>query len=143
MIALFNENKGFIGYSNIVPPTINFFKDLGDLDLNKYFWDGNFDSGELKEIKAKKIDEFDLESQFLHKIKCLCSNELSLLLCIKQINLIAEKLECFDQNFKDMYSDISPIIDFYDKTIKSLKEKNQLETKKELYEKHKNIFQPA
>ena len=141
MIALFNENKQFIGYSNVVPPTINLYKDLGGLDLNKYFWDGDFDTGELKEINTKKVDEFDLESQFLHKMKCLYSNELSLLFCIKQINMIAEKLDCFDENFKGMYQDISPIVDFYDKTVKSLKEKNKLETKEELYEKYKDIFQ--
>ena len=142
MIALFNENKNFIGYSNVVPPTINLYKDLGDLDINKHFWDGDFDNGELKEIQSKKIDEFDLESQFLHKIKCLYSNELSLLLCIKQINLIANKLDCFDENFKNMYDDISPIVDFYDKAINSLKETDKLESKEELYEKHKNLFKP-
>jgi len=33
-----------------------------------------------------------------------------------------------------------PLIDYYDNLVKSLKEENNIETKEEIYEKHKAVF---
>lgn len=142
MIALFNQNKDFIGYSNILPPTINLFKDLGDIDLTTCCWEGDYDTGNVKYIREKKVDGFELELDFLNKLKCLYSNELVQFLCIKQIHKLAEKLNCHDEDFKNMYSDMKDLIDLYETAIKSLKEQNRLDTKEQIYERHKSIFQP-
>lgn len=142
MIALFNDNKDFIGYSSVLPPTINLFKDLGDIDLTSHCWEGNYDTGCVKIIREKKVDQFELENDFLYKLKCLYSNELIQFLCIKQIHKLAEKLNCHDENFRDMYLDMKNLIDLYENAINSLKEQNRLDTKEEIYERHKSVFQP-
>jgi len=141
MIAIFNDGDVFLGYCEVVPPHIKKIKDLGnEFDPMTSFWDGDFLSGCVRPLKAKKLNAFHIEEEFVDKMKALYSNEISHILCIKQIHKISEKLECFDDNFKNMCDDIMPLIDYYDNLVKSLKEENNIETKEEIYEKHKAVF---
>lgn len=141
MIAIFNNDNVFIGYCDKVPQHITKYKELGnDFDPTTSYWDGDFETGTLKNINTKKISEFQLEESFVEKVKKIYANEISHILCIKQLYLISEKLNCFDENFKIMCDDIMPLIEYYDDVIKSLKENDQLETKEEIYEKHKSVF---
>jgi hypothetical protein len=141
MNALFNDKGIFLGYSNIIPPNIKKIKKLGDdFDSSKFFWDGDYYTGKLLPIENKKYNEFDFETQFIDRIKALHSSEISHLLCIKQLYILAQKNDCIDSDFENMCIEILPLFDFYNKTINSLKEKEMLETKKEIYEKHKELF---
>jgi len=141
MFALFNDTKNFIGYSNVVPPNIQYIKDLGDVDLAENFWDGDYDNGSIKPTSQIKVSEFELEESFIRKVKSLHSSEISHLLCLKQVYIIAEKLNCLEPAYANMYSNIGPLVDFYETMVKSLKESGKFETKEDIYEKYNKILQ--
>ena len=141
MIALFNNEKTLIGYSNQRAPGIKFYKDLGDdFDTNKFFWDGDYDTGSIKPVGFVRLNQFELEEKFINRTKALWATEISHLLCIKQLTKLAEKLDCFDPEFKKMSDEIMPLIEYYDETIKFLKEHTRLDSKETIYAKHSSIL---
>jgi hypothetical protein len=141
MFALFNNQKQFIGYSEQIPPSIQYYHELDiNFDPTKKIWDGDFDTGKIKDFEEKKITEFGLELDFIKKIKSLYNLEISHLLCIKQIGLIASYLNLFEPKFKEMWDELNPLFAQYDKMVEILKKENKLETKKENYEHSKKIF---
>jgi hypothetical protein len=141
MFALFNNQKEFIGYSDQLPPSIQYYHDVGDsFDINRDYWDGDYDNGSLKKIETQKLNEFELESDFIRKIKTLYNTEISHLLCIKQIGKISEYINLFDPDFKEMWIELKPLIDKYDNIVENLKNIDKLEKKEEIYEKSKNIL---
>lgn len=141
MFVLFNNQKEFIGYSDQIPPSIQFYHDIGNnFDISKEFWDGGYDNGSLKKIENQKLNEYELESDFIHKVKALYNTEISHLLCIKQIAKISEYINLFDPNFKEMWLELQPLFNKYDNIVENLKNIDKLEEKKETYEKLKNIL---
>jgi hypothetical protein len=136
MFALFNNQKQFIGYSQQIPPTIKLYKELDiDFDPSKKFWDGDYDNGSIKNLNDAKFSEFQIEKDFVKKIKALYNTEISHLLTIKQIGLISNHLNLFDPKFKEMWEELTPLFEKYDKTVDFLKKENKIETKIKEYEK--------
>jgi len=141
MFVLFNNQKEFIGYSDQLPPTIQYYRNIGEnFDINKNFWDGDYDNGSLKKIETQKINEFELEFDFVNKVKALYNTEISHLLCIKQLGKISEYINLFDSEFKEMWLELQPLFKKYDNIVENLKNVDKLEKKEETYEKFKNIL---
>ena len=141
MFVLFNNQKEFIGYSDQLPPTIQYYQNIGEnFDINKNFWDGDYDNGSLKKIETQKINEFELEFDFVNKVKALYNTEISHLLCIKQLGKISEYINLFDPEFKEMWLELQPLFKKYDNIVENLKNVDKLEKKEETYEKFKNIL---
>jgi hypothetical protein len=141
MFVLFNNQKEFIGYADQVPPSIQFYHSVADsFDINKEYWDGDYDIGSLKKIETQKLNEFELESDFIRKVKALYNTEVSHLLCIKQLGKISEYMNLFDPQFKEMWLELQPLFGKYDNIVENLKNIDKLEKKEETYEKFKNIL---
>lgn len=141
MFVLFNNQKEFIGYSDQLPPTIQYYHNIDEnFDINKNFWDGGYDDGAIKKIETQKINEFELESDFVNKVKALYNTEISHLLCIKQLGKISEYINLFDPEFKEMWLELQPLFKKYDNIVENLKNVDKLEKKEETYEKFKNIL---
>lgn len=109
MIVLFDNDGKLIGYSNVKPPNIEKYIDLGDVDLLENFWDGDFYTGELKNISKYFIKNSEVEDLLFGKIKETYSNELMQFLIIKQLKLLAEKQNCFDPDFKNLCNFLEPL----------------------------------
>lgn len=141
MFVLFNNQKEFIGYADQVPPSIQYYHNLDNsFDINKEYWDGDYDNGSLKKIETQKLNEFELESDFVRKVKTLYNTEISHLLCIKQLGKISEYLNLFDSQFKEMWIELQPLFKKYDNIVENLKNIDKLEKKEETYEKFKNLL---
>ena len=141
MFVLFNNQKEFIGYADQVPPSIQYYHNLDNsFDINKEYWDGDYDNGSLKKIETQKLNEFELESDFVRKVKTLYNTEISHLLCIKQLGKISEYLNLFDSHFKEMWIELQPLFKKYDTIVENLKNIDKLEKKEETYEKFKNLL---
>jgi Golgi nucleoside diphosphatase len=141
MFVLFNNQKEFIGYSDQLPPSIQYYHNIdGGFDINKDFWDGDYENGSMKKIETQKLNEFELESDFVNKVKALYNTETSHLLCIKQLGKIAEYINLFDPTFKEMWVELQPLFNKYDNIIETLKNIDKLEKKEETYEKIKNVL---
>jgi hypothetical protein len=141
MFSLFNNKKQFIGYSEQIPPTIKYYRELDvDFDPTKKYWEGDYENGSIKDFHQKKYSEYEIEKDFLKKIKTLYNTEISHLLTIKQIGLISKHLNLFDPKFKEMWEELNPLFKKYDEMVDFLKKENKLETKLENYEKNKQVF---
>jgi hypothetical protein len=141
MFALFNNQKQFVGYSEQIPASIKYYKELDiNFDPTKKIWDGDYDTGYVKNLNDTKISEFELEKDFIKKIKSLYNTEISHMLTIRQIGLISKHLNLFDPQFKEMWEELSPLFKQYDKFIDFLKKENNIKYKEEIYENNKKIF---
>lgn len=138
--ALFNSKKFFIGYSNIVPPTVEYFKELKNFNPQKFFWDGDYDTGCLKSISEMKINEFSLEEEFVRKLETIYNPKFTQIIFIKQLKELCKKLDCFTDDFRLLCEDFSPIICDYENFIENLKKDNKLNTKRDLYEINKDLL---
>jgi hypothetical protein len=141
MFVLFNNQKEFIGYSDQLPPSIQYYRNIDDdFDINKEFWDGNYENGSIKKIETQKLNEFELEADFINKTKALYNTEISHLLCIRQLGKISEYINLFDPQFKEMWLELQPLFGKYDNIVENLKNLDKLEKKEETYEKFKNVL---
>ena len=128
MNALFNDNNELIGYSDMIPPNISKYKDLGDIDLNKQFWEGDYETGEVKNISdiKIKISAYELQQNLVSAIKEHQNFEFLNLLLMKQIYTISQNMNCLNDDFKTYMTPIINILGEYNKIIEELQETDKL-----------------
>lgn len=123
MFVLFNKDKNFIGYSPDIPPQVDILKieiPEDKKNLNKWKWVGNFDSGKMVSIFEEGYPE-DIIAEEKKLFENICKKYplgVQLSNIIKQVKIIAEKLDVIDDNFLDMSDQILRAIDLQDKRLK-------------------------
>jgi hypothetical protein len=109
MIALFNNEKNFIGFCENLPEqnNINLFKmEVPEKYANplKYTWIGDFYNGEFIEIEKAALIKSQEEK--IENINKQYPIQIQLLNIIKQLNILSKKENIYDCNFKQMSEEI-------------------------------------
>ena len=123
MFVLFNKDKNFIGYSPDSPPQVDILKieiPEDKKNLNEWKWSGNFDNGKMVSIFEEGFPEENIneEKKLFDDITKKYPLGIQLANIIRQVKMIAEKLEIVDDNFLDMSDQILRAIDLQDKRLK-------------------------
>jgi hypothetical protein len=112
MIALFNNNKNFIGFCDNFPDNEdeNFLKlevPKKYSDPSKYTWIGDYYNGgfvELNKIIQSEYNEDTVEN-FIKKYPI----QIQIINIIKQLDVLSKKSNIYDLNFKEMSTEILKI----------------------------------
>jgi len=109
MIALFNNEKKFIGFCENFPEQNN--TNLLKLEVpekyanpTKYTWVGDFYNGDFVEIE--KAVFLNVQEEKIEIINKQYPIQIQLLNIIKQLNILSKKENIYDCNFKQMSEDI-------------------------------------
>jgi hypothetical protein len=118
MLALFNKNKQLIGYAPNISEDNSFqgyHKEipLEFSNLKEWHWEGDFDNGKM--VSNRKIIELDNEAKALKEIIEKYPLGIQITNIIRQLHLISKNANLFNNDFKEMSTDVLDILSKYNK----------------------------
>ena len=107
MIALFNNDKVFIGFCENFPDNLNFLKKQIPKeysDPTKYTWTGTYDDGGFIEIE--ELSYINNKKRKFEEVLEKYPLEIQMLNIIKQLQILSEKENTYDPSFFKMADEI-------------------------------------
>jgi hypothetical protein len=144
MLALFNKDKQFIGYSPDIPPSSTLLtREISpeQRDLTVWSWVGDYDTGQMVSIADQGYpqEEIDLEYQLAEEINLKYPIPVQLINIINQLQKITP-IENMDKDFALMAQTIQTAVEKYQQKLKYLQSTNALTTKDESIKKFRAAF---
>lgn len=124
MIAVFNQNKNFISFSNEKFDGDFLFKEIPEEQSNlfEWRWEGNFDDGGMVKLSDNFYEEELSEKGFKNKYPL----PLMLSILFRQMFIISEKLNITDYQFNELVKDFLNTFENEEEYINLLKVTNKI-----------------